>query len=170
MLLFVLQLFPSLPPIMAALQRQVQSSLDGDCFDMWHDYMNLATLLQKLCAEEKEKTDTESPKGDPEEEPWSGTQTSPLEENSPARTGSGSSLSSAGSADFCRFCKQNGESVRVYRSHKLRADDGKVTCPVLRSYTCPTCGSSGDHAHTRRYCPRAQRKATEGRAKLRKFW
>ena len=25
---------------------------------------------------------------------------------------------------------------------------GRVLCPVLRSYTCPNCWLSGDHAHT----------------------
>ncbi|XP_034562404.1 nanos homolog 1-like [Notolabrus celidotus] len=163
---------------MTAFQRQVQTSFfsDGDCFDMWHDYMNLATLLQKLCVgQERGHIDNKGPKKDAES-PWSYIQTSRLEDSrSPTGTGSASSLSGkscsgTSSSDFCRFCKQNGESVRVYRSHKLKADDGKVSCPILRSYTCPICEATGDQAHTRRYCPRTQQSGAAGMPKVSKFW
>ncbi|WP_411025060.1 nanos family protein, partial [Salmonella sp. s54836] len=53
----------------------------------------------------------------------------------------------------CVFCRNNGEDESVYNSHALKAPDGKVTCPVLRAYTCPLCHSSGDEAHTIKYCP-----------------
>uniref|UniRef100_A0A3B4F5L8 Nanos C2HC-type zinc finger 2 n=1 Tax=Pundamilia nyererei TaxID=303518 RepID=A0A3B4F5L8_9CICH len=101
---------------------EVQSSIltGGDSFNMWHDYMNLSQVFEKLCSNrEVNNRDTDS----------------------------------ASSSDYCRFCKQNGETPRVYRSHKLKSDDGKVFCPILRNYTCPICEATGDSAHTRRYCP-----------------
>ncbi|CAG9576319.1 unnamed protein product [Danaus chrysippus] len=54
----------------------------------------------------------------------------------------------------CRFCKNNGERASFYRSHRLRSR-GRVSCPVLRAYTCRRCGAHGDHAHTIKYCPLA---------------
>ncbi|XP_020501329.2 nanos homolog 1-like [Labrus bergylta] len=146
---------------MKMMEKQIRSSFSSnrDCFDMWHDYMNLGRLLERLCANQEE-----GPRG------TEGPQTNRvapcrLEEcTSPTGTGSVSSLSDTScgggtsSTDYCRFCKQNGETVRVYRSHRLKAEDGKVSCPILRSYTCPVCEATGDHAHTRRYCPRAQGK------------
>ncbi|XP_072163528.1 nanos homolog 3-like [Diadema setosum] len=54
---------------------------------------------------------------------------------------------------WCVFCKNNGESEIVYGSHKLKSDDGRTTCPILRAYTCPLCGTNGDRAHTIKYCP-----------------
>lgn len=53
----------------------------------------------------------------------------------------------------CGFCKQNGESAEIYESHRLKAHNGRVLCPVLRKYMCPICGATGDTAHTLRYCP-----------------
>ncbi|KAM7390442.1 hypothetical protein PAMA_008549 [Pampus argenteus] len=129
---------------------------------MWHDYMNLGRLLKKLCAgREMDLRDTEGPKKQ-EKEPRRRRQTSRPEdcknstELSPVSSLSDTSCSGT-SSDYCRFCKQNGESARVYRSHKLRSEDGKVICPILWNYTCPICAATGDHAHTRRYCPQAQR-------------
>uniref|UniRef100_A0A4W3GCR1 Nanos-type domain-containing protein n=1 Tax=Callorhinchus milii TaxID=7868 RepID=A0A4W3GCR1_CALMI len=57
------------------------------------------------------------------------------------------------SKKLCMFCKNNGESLNIYASHILKDNEGKVVCPVLRSYTCPLCSASGDNAHTEQYCP-----------------
>ncbi|XP_044031698.1 nanos homolog 2 [Siniperca chuatsi] len=164
---------------MTATQRQVgvQSSLlsDGDCFDMWHDYMNLGRLLVKLCdRREGDHRDTEVPKKEAAS-PWNHIQISRREHgNNSTETSSVSSLSDTScngtSSDLCRFCKQNGESARVYRSHKLKSDDGRVICPVLWNYICPICDATGDHAHTRRYCPQAQRQDAARMLPRSRFW
>ncbi|XP_037612756.1 nanos homolog 2-like [Sebastes umbrosus] len=138
---------------MTTMQRQKVQS-----FDMWHDYMELGRLLQRLSDNREE-----SPKR--EAATWSHIQTSSRRQTSSSRssveTSSTSSLSDTScngtSSDCCRFCKQNGESPRVYRSHRLKSDDGNVCCPILWSYTCPICAATGDRAHTRRYCPQAER-------------
>ncbi|XP_060072950.1 uncharacterized protein LOC132552778 [Ylistrum balloti] len=54
----------------------------------------------------------------------------------------------------CVFCKNNGETSSVYTSHVLKDTEGKVSCPILRKYTCPLCGVNGDGAHTIKYCPK----------------
>ena len=56
-------------------------------------------------------------------------------------------------AVMCPFCKRNGETPEFYTTHKLKDCWGRVICPVLRAYTCPNCGISGDNAHTLNYCP-----------------
>ncbi|CAH1784498.1 unnamed protein product [Owenia fusiformis] len=56
-------------------------------------------------------------------------------------------------APVCVFCRNNGESEQVYRGHFLKDDQKRITCPVLRAYTCPICKASGDDAHTIKYCP-----------------
>ncbi|KAM4675861.1 nanos homolog 3 [Discoglossus pictus] len=58
---------------------------------------------------------------------------------------------------MCTFCKHNGESKRIYNGHSLKDDQGKVQCPILRSYICPQCGATGDNAHTRRFCPMTEK-------------
>lgn len=53
---------------------------------------------------------------------------------------------------MCSFCKNNGESEVIYRSHSLKDSVGRITCPLLRNYVCPICGESGQNAHTITYC------------------
>nr|ABO77964.1 nanos-like protein [Schmidtea mediterranea] len=55
--------------------------------------------------------------------------------------------------ELCVFCRNNNEPFEMYVSHKVKDLNGKVTCPVLRNYTCPLCNSTGDFAHTIKYCP-----------------
>ncbi|XP_047457339.1 nanos homolog 1 [Mugil cephalus] len=156
------------------LQRSLISN--GDGYDMWHDYMNLGRLLERMCGRrELGHGDTQGPKKEPAAN-WSCIQTSSRRKDpkGSVETSSVSSLSDISctgtSSDYCRFCKQNGESAMVYRSHKLRSADGKVTCPVLRKYTCPICEATGDDAHTRRYCPQAQRQEAPNMLPGSKFW
>lgn len=59
----------------------------------------------------------------------------------------------------CVFCKNNGEEETYYREHLLKYADGRVMCPVLRAYTCPICGASGDDAHTIKYCSKSTKTA-----------
>ncbi|KOC70335.1 Nanos like protein 1 [Habropoda laboriosa] len=55
----------------------------------------------------------------------------------------------------CVFCRNNGEQEAYYREHLLKNADGLISCPVLRAYTCPKCGATGDFAHTVKYCPKS---------------
>ncbi|XP_061725308.1 uncharacterized protein LOC133531191 [Cydia pomonella] len=57
---------------------------------------------------------------------------------------------------MCSFCRKNGETPLVYMTHCVKEKRGNmniVTCPILRSHVCSTCGVSGDNAHTITYCP-----------------
>ena len=54
---------------------------------------------------------------------------------------------------YCAFCKNNGEASFIFTSHKLKDDNDRILCPILREYECPNCHASGDHAHTLKYCP-----------------
>nr|AAW29070.1 Nanos 1 [Nematostella vectensis] len=57
-------------------------------------------------------------------------------------------------ANVCVFCRNNGESKKVYSSHVLKDAEGNTTCPILRAYTCPLCKASGSQSHTIKYCPK----------------
>ncbi|XP_010772257.1 nanos homolog 2-like [Notothenia coriiceps] len=147
---------------MTAMQRQDQSR-----FDMWHDYMNLGRVLERLRDSTRDDGGLTHTKGTEKEAAFSGRRRNTSRrgerkdstESCSVSIQSDTTCSTGTSPGCCRFCKQNGESVTVYRSHMLKSDEGKLICPILRRYTCPLCGASGDQAHTRRYCP--QREAGE---------
>ncbi|RXN22610.1 nanos -like protein [Labeo rohita] len=127
---------------------------DG-CFLMWRDYMDLRRTLSQLL-EQRDQGQAAADRGTPPE--------------GFMRTGSTSSVSSASASissrdlrtqrDTCGFCRQNGETPLVYMSHRLKARDGRILCPILRSYVCPFCSATGDWAHTRHYCPLRNLKPT----------
>ena len=68
-------------------------------------------------------------------------------------------------ANVCVFCRNNGESKKVYSSHVLKDAEGNTTCPILRAYTCPLCKASGDQSHTIKYCPK-NKNATKQQIKV----
>uniref|UniRef100_A0A803TAV5 Nanos-type domain-containing protein n=1 Tax=Anolis carolinensis TaxID=28377 RepID=A0A803TAV5_ANOCA len=114
-------------------------------FDRWKGYLSLAKVFTEIIAERKKV---------------------PFPSQSWDTMDSSSSKSSKGSAngqasqnkEICNFCKHNGESKQVYSSHRLKGMDGTVECPILRKYTCPLCGATGEKAHTLKYCPLSQGK------------
>lgn len=53
----------------------------------------------------------------------------------------------------CQFCRNNGQPLEVYTSHRFKDARGNCECPVLRRYVCPICGAKDKKAHTVKYCP-----------------
>lgn len=124
-------------------------SPDG-CFLMWHDYMD----LQKTLSELFNRKDTGQTGADAEG--LKSFRPRGLDSGSVGNISSSSSSSASSYRDLrdnCGFCKHNGEDVEVYTSHRLKSKDGKIVCPILRTYVCPVCSATGDRAHTRQHCP-----------------
>ncbi|XP_058239625.1 nanos homolog 1 [Hemibagrus wyckioides] len=119
-------------------------------FFMWHDYLGLRAMVARLArAGDLEQLQSSSQEPSPgfEEPTW-------CPDATPGTSGSnGQSLGQNLERSVCGFCKQNGESAEIYTTHRLKARNGRVLCPVLRNYVCPICGATGDTAHTRHYCP-----------------
>ena len=138
-----------------AEENSIGSSND---FDMWHDYMNLGRTLEQLGVMRKIESGPPMPEWircvpavQPRRRDDSLSNNSESDDLSSTSSISDTSRCSPTST-CCAFCKQNGETEKIYRSHKLKAKDGRVICPILRSYICPICDATGDKAHTRRYC------------------
>ncbi|KAJ2939082.1 hypothetical protein O0L34_g10272 [Tuta absoluta] len=77
-------------------------------------------------------------------------------QKSPSSYASSSKYNSESGQKMCTFCRKNGETPIVYMTHSLKEKvENKyvVSCPILRSHVCSTCGESGDNAHTITYCP-----------------
>ncbi|XP_050843870.1 nanos homolog 1-like [Serinus canaria] len=129
-------------------------------FDMWRDYLGLAALVALLLREPAGLGDSSVTMG--ALAPWDGS--APCAGPAP-HVGSAPPAGLAPSSEPaprtglapCSFCQHNGEAPAVYRSHSLRDAQGRLQCPVLRSYVCPQCGATQDQAHTRRFCPRTHR-------------
>lgn len=110
-------------------------------FDVFKDYFGLANVLKEI---QEEKASGNCHHGSFTNRPC---QSLP---NKPTVPALNSTLDpravSVDQKTVCGFC--NGE-------HRLKNPySGKITCPVLRSYTCFICNATGDKAHTSKYCPR----------------
>lgn len=68
----------------------------------------------------------------------------------------------------CKFCKNNREAESVYKSHSFKDERGNCVCPVLRQYKCPTCGATGNKAHTIKYCPKKRVYTVEDTLRMQK--
>lgn len=128
---------------------------DRKGFSMWHDYLGLRAMVARLArandvAQVRSYSSTQEQGF--EERAWCPDAT-PETSGSGGRSPGSQGLGRVTERSVCGFCRQNGESAEIYTSHRLKARNGRVLCPVLRNYVCPTCGATGDTAHTRHYCP-----------------
>ncbi|KAF0310355.1 Nanos 3 [Amphibalanus amphitrite] len=59
------------------------------------------------------------------------------------------------SALFCRRRRRQRSRSKRPEGSPAPKRSGRVLCPILRSHVCELCHLTGDHAHTRTYCPLA---------------
>ncbi|KAM8952810.1 nanos homolog 2 [Pelodytes ibericus] len=131
-------------------------------FDPWKDYLQLAMVVQEMIQERSVDASKLPPSTDHLDPALSNTTTMSSSNGEYAihvQADSSFTVDQTMTADkMCNFCKHNGESRSVYTSHNLKDPEGAVVCPVLRKYTCPLCGATGDSSHTLKYCPVNQNK------------
>ncbi|KAG2469450.1 nanos homolog 2-like [Polypterus senegalus] len=140
------------------MNRSCQDNFSGEPshynmdFNMWHDYFKLSNLLQP---QQPHNPDTSaSSTGSLNLSTLDHRSSSTINDANTATDAVGGTTSTSQLEQTeCRFCKQNGETMEIYMSHRLKGDDGVVLCPILRRYVCPFCKATGDRAHTRNYCP-----------------
>jgi len=68
-------------------------------------------------------------------------------------------LAQVKSKPFCKVCKDAGKEEKIFTSHWVKDDQGKVCCPTLLAQKCRYCYGLG---HTTNYCQELKKaKATE---------
>uniref|UniRef100_UPI00398E79A5 nanos homolog 2-like n=1 Tax=Pristiophorus japonicus TaxID=55135 RepID=UPI00398E79A5 len=126
-------------------------------FEIWKDYLQLSTRVAEIWrtgadGQELALPGDDSPPAEGAFRPLvvGRTPSSSADDEGTGGRADGSPPRKAGG--ICTFCKHNGESRKVYSSHALKTEAGKVLCPILRNYVCPLCKATGDVAHTLKYC------------------
>lgn len=54
--------------------------------------------------------------------------------------------------NVCVFCRNNGESKKVYLSYVLKDVEGNIICFILWVYICFFCKVFGDEFYIIKYC------------------
>ncbi|KAI5607381.1 nanos-like 3, partial [Silurus asotus] len=118
-------------------------------FQPWRDYMGLAEKVRAMRESRLLGETSDSEEWRPKTPKFSPPSPTPHPPPPPPPRAVGQRFSEK----FCSFCKHNGESELVFKSHCLKSRAGEVLCPYLRKYVCPQCGATGGRAHTKRFCP-----------------
>uniref|UniRef100_A0A8C4RI17 Nanos-type domain-containing protein n=1 Tax=Erpetoichthys calabaricus TaxID=27687 RepID=A0A8C4RI17_ERPCA len=129
-----------------------EPSLYNMDFNMWHDYFKLSNLLQPQQPQNPDSSASSTGTLNPSTLDHRSSSTNNDAITATEAVGGTTSTSQLEQTE-CHFCKQNGETMEIYMSHRLKGDNGVVLCPVLWRYVCPVCKATGDRAHTRNYCP-----------------